>query len=318
MLLSRLAECVYWSGRYLERTEASARLVNVHTELFLDLPLSAGMTWYPLLAVTGSRDGFVARHGEDTEEEVIRYLVADGDNPGSVMASVAQARHNVRVTRGMFPRQAWEEVNELHLWVLDTRHEAVDRRTRLAWTDGVIRRCQLMSGVIAGTMTHDASFSFLEAGRLVERADMTTRVLDVQAGLLMSRREDDPYADVTWMSVLKSVAAAQTFRVRTPAGAPGPTALRFLLKDPQFPRSVEHCLTELSRALIELPNHERPMAACALVQRMLEDVDVDALDGAALHDFVDELQQGIGDVHNQVAGSYFPATPTGPEVLVVR
>src|SRR5207302_8950295 len=107
---------------------------------------------------------------------------------------------------------------------------------------------------------------------------------------------EDPYADVTWMSVLKSVAAGQTFRVRTAAGASGPAALRFLLKDPQFPRSVEHCLTELSRALIELPHHDVPMAACALVQRMLEDVDVDALDGAALHRFVDELQQGIADV----------------------
>jgi uncharacterized alpha-E superfamily protein len=268
--------------------------------------------------VTGSREGFAARHGADIEEEVIRYLVVDVDNPGSVMASVARARHNVRVTRGMFPRQAWEELNELHLWVLDTRHEGVDRRTRLAWADGVIRRCQLLSGVIAGTMTHDASYSFLEAGRFVERADMTTRVLDVQAGLLMSRHEDDPYADVTWMSALKSVAAAQTFRVRTPAGASGPTALRFLLKDPQFPRSVEHCLTELSRALIELPNHEGPMAACALVQRMLEDVDVDGLDGAALHRFVDQLQQGIADVHDLVAGSYFPATPAGSEILAIR
>jgi uncharacterized alpha-E superfamily protein len=318
MLLSRLAECVYWAGRYLERTEASARLVKVHTELFLDLPKSAGMSWSPLLAVTGSREGFAARHGADIEEEVIRYLVVDVDNPGSVMAAVARARHNVRVTRGMFPRQAWEELNELHLWVLDTRHEGVDRRTRLAWADGVIRRCQLLSGVIAGTMTHDASYSFLEAGRFVERADMTTRVLDVQAGLLMSRHEDDPYADVTWMSALKSVAAAQTFRVRTPAGASGPTALRFLLKDPQFPRSVEHCLTELSRALIELPNHEGPMAACALVQRMLEDVDVDGLDGAALHRFVDQLQQGIADVHDLVAGSYFPATPAGSEILAIR
>jgi len=316
MLLSRLAQCIYWAGRYLERTEASARLVKVHTELFLDLPMSAGMSWTPLLAVTGSREGFAASHGADIEEDVIRYLIVDVDNPGSVVASVAQARHNVRVTRGMFPRQAWAEVNELHLWVLDTRHQAVDRRTRLAWTDGVIRRCQLLSGVIAGTMTHDASYSFLEAGRCVERADMTTRVLDVQAGLLMSRRDDDPYADVTWMSALKSVAAAQTFRARTPVGASGPTALRFLLKDPQFPRSVEHCLTELSRALIELPHHEGPMATCALVQRMLEDVDIDALDGAALHRLVDELQEGIADVHDLIAGSYFPATPT--EILAVR
>jgi uncharacterized alpha-E superfamily protein len=244
--------------------------------------------------------------------------VVDGDNPGSISASVARARHNMRVTRGMFPRPAWEEINDLHLWLSDTADQAVDRRTRIDWATGAIRRCQLLSGLIAGTMIHDASYSFLEVGRFVERADMTTRVLDVQAGVLMTRRDDDPYADVIWMSVLKSVAAAQTFRVNASVGAPGPAALRLLLKEPQFPRSVEHCLTEVSRALIELPQHEEPMAACALVQRMLEDVDVDVLDGEGLHRFVDELQAGIADLHDLVAASYFRTTPAGSDVLAIR
>ena len=134
----------------------------------------------------------------------------------------------------------------------------------------------------------------------------------------MSRRHDDPYADVTWIGVLRSVAAAQTFRATAAAGGFGPAALHFLLKDPQFPRSVEHCLTELSRALIELPNHEDPMTGCALVQRMLEDVDVLALDGPALHRFVDDLQEGVADVHDRVAASYFRVSPTESEPLAVR
>lgn len=318
MLLSRLAECVYWAGRYLERSEASARLVKVHTELFLDLPRSAGLTWAPLLAVTGSRDGYAIRHADASEDDVVSYLVVDADNPGSIATSVAQARHNMRVTRGMFPRQAWEEVNDLHLWVLDTGVQAVDRRTRLAWTDQVIHRCQLLAGLISGTMSHDASYSFLEVGRFVERADMTTRVLDVQAEVLMSRRDDDPYADVTWMGVLRSVAAAQSFRARVPGGASGPAALRFLISDSQFPRSVEHCLIEVSRALIELPNHDEPMAACARVQAMLEDVDAGALDGPALHHFVDDLQEGIGRIHDLVAESYFPVASTDPAVLAAH
>lgn len=315
MLLSRLAECVYWAGRYLERIEASARLVKVHTELFLDLPRSAGVTWAPLLAVTGSRDRYDIRHTGASEDDVVSYLLVDSDNPGSIVTSVAQARHNMRVTRGMFPRQAWEEVNDLHLWMLDTCPQAVDRRTRLAWTDQVIHRCHLLAGLISGTMSHDASYSFLEVGRFVERADMTTRILDVQAEVLMSRRDDDPYADVTWMSVLRSLAAAQSFRARVPGGASGPAALRFLISDSQFPRSVEHCLIEVSRALIELPNHDEPMAACAWVQAMLEDVDVGALDGPALHHLVDDLQKGIGRLHDLVVESYFPMASTDPAVL---
>lgn len=318
MLLSRLAESVYWVGRYLERTEAGARLVKVHTELFVDLPLSAGLTWSPLLAVTGSGEGFGAHHEVAAEEDVVRYLVLDVENPGSVITSIARARQNIRITRGMFPRQAWEEVNALHLWAIDTSEQAAERRTRLAWTEAVIRRCQVLAGLIAGTMSHDASYSFLEVGRFVERADMTTRVLDVQAGVLVGRREDDAYADVTWMSVLRSVAATHSFRTRGHQGAAGPGALRFLLKDPQFPRSVEYCLTKVARALIELPNHEEAMAACAHLQRMLEDCDVGQLDGTSLHHFVDELQQWIAQLHDRVAASYFRGAQTGWAVLAVR
>ena len=318
VLLSRLAECVYWAGRYLERSEASARLIKVHTELFLDLPRSAGLTWTPLLAVTGSRDRYAIRHTDASEDDVVSYLVVDADNPGSIVTSVGQARHNMRVTRGMFPRQAWEEVNDLHFWVLDTCAQAVDRRTRLGWTDQIIHRCQLLAGLISGMMSRDASYSFLEVGRFVERADMTTRVLDVQAEVLISRRDDDPYADVTWMSVLRSVAAAQSFRARVPGGASGPAALRFLISDSQFPRSVEHCLIEVSRALIELPNHEEPMAACAWVQAMLEEVDAGGLDGTALHHLVDDLQKGIARVHDLVAESYFRVASTDLAVLAAR
>ena len=265
--------------------------------------------------MTGSRDRYAIGHGDQNEDDVVGYLVVDPGNPGSIVTSVAQARQNVRFSRGMFPRQAWEELNDLHLWVLDTRAQAVDRRTRLGWTDQLIRRCQLLAGMISGTMSRDASYSFLEVGRFVERADMTTRVLDVQAEVLMTRRDDDPYADVTWMSVLRSMAAAQSFRARVPGGAFGPAALRFLISDSQFPRSVEHCLLEVSRALIELPNHDEPMAACAWVETVLEEFDADSFDGPTLHRFVDDLQKGIGRIHDLVAESYFPVPSSDRAVL---
>src|SRR5580704_1947999 len=101
MLLSRVAESVYWSGRYLERAEATARMVKSHTELFVDLPKAAGLGWSPLLAITG--EAFVERRGAPTEEAVVQFLAADLDNVGSIRASVASARSNVRVSRVIFP-----------------------------------------------------------------------------------------------------------------------------------------------------------------------------------------------------------------------
>jgi uncharacterized alpha-E superfamily protein len=307
MLLSRVAEGVYWVGRYAERAEATARLVKVHTELFLDLPKSAGVGWSPLLAVTGSSDAFSSHYQDVTEENVVGFLTVDADNPSSVIASLARARANLRVTRTVLPRSAWEVLNGLFVWAVDTSPQAVDRRTRMAWMDHIVRQCQLFAGSLAGTMCHDESYSFLEIGRFIDRADMTTRVLDIQAEILVGQRADAirPYADITWMNVLHSLSARQMFLQNGQSGTPGPDALRFLLKDPRFPRSVEHCLTAVSRCLLELPGHNEPMAGCAALQSQLEDVDVSELAEAGLHDFADRLQHGLNRLHALLNETYF-------------
>jgi len=318
MLLSRVAECVYWSGRYLERAESTARLIKVHTELYCDLPLSCGVGWSPLLAVTGSREEFDAVHPTPTEDKVVEFLAADGEQHGSIVTSVQAARNNLRVTRNLLPPATWQAVNELHHWVTETASEAIPRSTRPQWMDEVIRRCHLIAGSMAATMCRDDAFSFLEVGRHLERADMTTRVLDVQAGILVQGAGPDmqPYADVTWMSVLKSLAADQMFRRTSLGPLSGSEALNFLFTDPTFPRSVERCLTEISRALLELPGHEAPMAGSAAVQALLEDLDVDELVEDGLHDFVDQLQEDLGTVHSELADAYFQPAVAGSAVAV--
>jgi uncharacterized alpha-E superfamily protein len=322
MLLSRVAESVYWAARYLERAEATARLVHVHTELFLDLPKSAGMGWAPLLAVTGSADAFHSHHPRATEEKVVDFLAASADNPGSIITSVAQAHANLRVTQAIVPGEAWGVLNQLHRWAAQTRHEAVDRRTRLGWMAELVSQCQLFSGLLEGTMSHDDTYAFLEIGRGLERADMTTRVLDVQAGTLLAQRDGGgPFTDLMWMGVLRSLSAHQMFRRIAGPMVSGPGALRFLLRDPQFPRSVERCLIEISRALLELCRHSDPMTGCAQVQQLLEETDVGSLgegraSAAALHRYADRLQQGLGHLHGLLVATYFQMEPSTSTVLL--
>jgi uncharacterized alpha-E superfamily protein len=320
MLLSRIAECVYWSARYMERAEATARLIKVQTELFLDLPRSARVGWSPLLAITGTKDEYQGRHSGDTEEAVITFLTVDAEHPGSIVASLARARHNLRITRSLFPLSAWEEVNELFLWVADTGADAVDRRTRVEWMNGVIRRCHLLAGLTASTMLHDDLYSFVEMGRFLERADMTTRVLDVQAHILLRDGQGklQPYADVTWIGVLRALDASRVLRRVAGLSTSGADALRFLLKDPQFPRSVEHCLNQVARSLIELPRYEEPMAGCAAVQKVLEDVDVAGLSGDGLHQVASDVQDGLADLHDLVTETYFSVTRSDSAILALR
>lgn len=322
VLLSRLAEHVYWAARYLERAEATARLVGVHTELYLDLPLSAGLGWTPLLAVTGSTEDFDATHADHDEEAVIGYLTIEDANSGSVLQSLSQARFNLRATRALLPRAAWEVLNSLYLSVAERPAAAVDRRTRPAWTAEVIRGCQTLTGVLDGTMNHDEAYGFLLCGRYLERADMTTRVLDVQAELLGADPAGElrPFHDATWNAVLSNLGAQQMFRrtMRT-AGVRGPDAIRFLLCDPHFPRSVAHCLLHLSRALTELPRYDDAMAHGAAVSELLTDTDAGVLSAAELHGYIDHLQAELSAVHGRIAATWFtladqpaPAAATGP------
>jgi uncharacterized alpha-E superfamily protein len=312
MLLSRFAESLYWAGRYLERAEATARMVKVHTELFLDLPRSAGVGWSPLLAVTGSREEFLDQHIGPDEEDVVAFLATDPKNLGSILASIAQARVSLRVSRVVLPGSSWEVVNDLHGWATASSAEAIDRRTRLRWMDSVIADCQLLAGLLAGTMCDDEAYGFLQIGRHLERADMTTRVLNVHAGILVSQPDDGaPYRDVTWMSVLRSLAAHQMFRRSAGCGVSGPAALRFLLQDEHFPRSVEFCLTVAARALLQLPRAALPLATCVKVQARLRDLTItdlaitDLATPGDLHEFVDELKFGIAELHDVLAETYF-------------
>ena len=310
MLLSRVAESVYWSGRYLERAEATARLMKIHTELLLDLPRAVGIGWSPLLAVTGSRAAFDEHHEITSEDAVIGFLAINPDSSASILSSISAARSNFRVTRAVFPGSSWEELNRLYLWIAESHTYAVDRRTRIGWMERVIRDCQVLRGLLASTMSHDAAYSFLEIGRAIECADMTTRVLDVQAGVLLGRLGPtpdtaDPYTDITWASVLKSLSAHQMFRRTVRAGISGPDALRFLLRDPQFPKSVEFSLTRISQSLLELPRYEQAMACCAGVEKLLVDASVDDLAANGLHEYVDDLQVGIAGLHSALTETYF-------------
>ena len=329
MLLSRVAESVYWAGRYLERAEATARLVQVHTELFLDLPKAAGIGWTPLLARHRERRG-VPRpppRGQP-RSEVVDFLAADAEQPParsidpSMRPRARRATSRVDPGTAVLPIEAWEVLNELHLWAGQTCHRAVDRRTRLAWTNQVIRQCQLLSGLLDGTMSHDEAYSFLEIGRGLERADMTTRVLDVQAGILLGQRDRADALRRPHVDERAALARAhQMFRRTVGSSVSGPAALQFLLRDPQLPRSVEHCLIEISRRCSSWPApgadgrvRGDPANARAHRPRCPEGEGPTA---TALHEYSNRLQDGFAALHDQLVATYFQMKPSTSTVRLL-
>jgi len=319
MLLARVAESMYWTGRYVERAEATARLVKVHTEQFVDLPRSAGLGWAPLLAVTGTVEEYARHHPEPTEEGVVAFLVTDPRNPGSIVSSLTRARENVRTTRAVLPREAWEVLYRLVLDAAETAGTAVDRAGRRTWTAEVVAGCQRFVGTVATTMSHDEAYHLLHLGAQIERADLTARVLDVRAAPLLydARGAARPYRDVAWSAVLRSLSAQQMYRRSRPGPRDGTDIVRFLIQDPIFPRSLGHCLVQIGRGLVELPRREPAMQVCADLMKSVEDAPVAEMEPPAVAAHVRDLQCGLLDLHDALCRVYesaFDARPAAEPV----
>lgn len=319
-MLSRVAENLYWMARHIERAEDSARLVSVNSHLLLDLPHHTALGWSTLIDITGSDDIFDAHFDRRNEQNVLLFLCAARDNPGSILSSLANARENLRTTRDVVSREIWEQMNELYFDVRNHCEAGLTPRRRDGFLKRVIRGCQTMTGLIEGTLSRGSARSFMELGRNLERADMTTRILDVRSGNLLPKDPEElrPFENLQWMSVLKSLTGYQMYRQQVRLRVRGPDVLRFLLQDQHFPRAVARSLETLSGELQALPRHDRALATAAGVRADVLEADIQVLARSPddLHAFVDELQVGFNTLHNAIAASYFPRFEDVPRAML--
>lgn len=309
MLLSRVAEAVYWMARYVERAEDTARIVLTHTNLVLDLPRHVQLGWESLLTITGSEEPFYARFDSPSEERVVRFLVIDRKNPSSVLSSLCSAREDLRTTRAVVPRAAWEALDEGYQFAQGQASLGISRRGRYEYLRRIIGHMQRFAGLLDGTMSRDRAYDFLCMGRALERADMMTRLMDVRTSNLSPVGSDDTEAfeDIQWMGVLRSVSAYEIYRRHVQVRVTGPQVLAFLLQDRQFPRSVVHCLAWLEGCLRGYGRSEAALNILERARGLVSEADTNQLASSGLHDYVDLLQVVFGDLHDALTKTYFRA-----------
>ena len=310
-MLARVAENLYWMARYLERAEDTARLINATTMLLMDMPRGASFGWEDLLKVVGLDEAFHQHYDEASETAVMSFLIQDERNPSSIFACVRMARENTRTFREVLPRESWEWVNELYLYTSTHLGHALDRRKRFEVLTEIIRRRQAVVGLLSGTMSRDEGFQFMRLGRNVERADMTSRVLDVSYAINLPYQDSQValklnLPDLIWMSVLQALSAHQMYRRHVGVHARGHQVLAFLLNDIQFPRSVRHCLHEIQFALDELPGAE-PMRRLQGMLNLVDRADYHTLATSGLHEFCDDIQARLADLNTVIGQTYFRA-----------
>ena len=306
--LSKTAERIYWLGRYLERAESTARLVNVNGNLLIDLPRRIPLAWTSLIDIMGTRQHFNELYDTPDERNVVRYLTADQNHAGSLIVSLSMARENARTIREIMPRVAFEYINDLYLYAKDRASGTMSRSRTSDMMDGVMRRVQHIAGFLSGTMVHGDTWSFLRIGEFLERADMTTRIIDVRSVDVLEQTDGlEPYSQLQWRSVLRSLHALQAYQLVVQEPIQQPLVQQFLFKNHELPRSVTYCTSRIRASLRSLPRNQKPLAAINRVIRFLEAVDVAVLKGPELHTFIDNCQRHFAHIDREIDRTYFHA-----------
>ena len=307
-MLSRVAENVYWLARYLERAENTARLVNVNANLLLDLPPEYRPGWLALIDITGSRELFDAREKRAEERDVVHFLIADLDNPGSILSSVRSARENARMLRDVLPNEVWEHMNELFMEIKEKLPAALSKRTRFHFLQRIIRGMQTLTGELEGTMSRNDAFTLLMLGRNLERADMTSRIIDVRSAQLLPADAPGfrPFDTIQWLNLLKTLSGYQMYRLSQRTRVSRSAVLDFVLRDLQFPRACLFCLKEVEHFLRALPRSAGVLGSLEGARSFLDNATLATLDQPGLHELIDRLQLHIIVVHEGIAQTYFP------------
>ncbi len=308
-LLARTADRLYWGARYVERAEDTARIVRAYNDLVVDYPSHELLRWEPLAALTGS-DFEIEIPANDPSGEftVLRHLISERTNQSSIASSVTAARANLRTTREVMPREAWQAINQLSQYVDATASGAVERQLRDRFLVRVIEISRRLDGILESTMTRGDAYRMIRLGRLIERADMTTRVLGVAAAAVLQLEATDHeeliHDEVRWMSVLRSVSALQMYQRAVRGPIDGMEVVKFLMYESTFPRSVQGCFDELRLVLQALPNADAVIPALDDADAVLHAGMPDASEGEGLDRSMEQLQFAIAALASAARQTY--------------
>lgn len=320
-MLSRVANAIYWMSRYIERAENIARFIDVNHNLMLDRAEGTATQWLPLVSVTGDEEIFLKRHPEPTRQGVIDFLTFDPDYPNSIVACVAMARENARTVRDAINEEMWEQINALHIMLRGAREHVAYREDPYNFYRTVRQASQLFNGIATTTMSHNIGWEFARLGRLLERADKTSRIVDVKYFLLLPRPEDvgGTVDIIQWTALLRSTSALEMYRQAYGAITPTHVA-EFLLLNTEFPRSLNYCLTRSSEALAAIAGpspHPAAAEAMRLIGRLhseFEFATITEVVKQGMHEYLDKFQQKLNKVDDAINAAFFQLLPATPNL----
>jgi len=343
-MLSRVADSVYWMNRQIERAENVARAVETALDLALEGTISPGRLWTALVCTFGDDADFWARYGLADQANVISFLAFDSANPNSIASCLQAARENARTVRDRISTAMWQEINKAHLFIRAAAAAKSETDHPREFLDEVKRASQLICGVSDATMSHGEAWHFARLGRLIERADKTSRVLDVEhyfqpAAVQVARRASGALAygagpgnvgqasiqpdiadadAVQWSAVLDSASALEMYR-KVHGAVSRRSVADFLIFDREFPRAMHFCLIKAEESLLAITGGSKGSysnPAEQLLGRLRSHLDYGSIDEIlgpepGLHGFIDMFQSRLNEASDAIYTTFFALRPVG-------
>ena len=322
-MISRVADSCFWFGRYVERTESTARLLQVTANLALDGDLTPLQCWHPVVITAGEEEAFVLQHGEAAladGERVQTHLALDPEVFVSIERSLGAARENARSIREVISLEAWESINELYLWMHGESARTAWNENRYEFYRRIRTETQLCLGLLRGTMLHDTPLYFIWLGVLLERTGQTARILDVHHHAFTSGRQQPSGGDVDghraievahWLSLLRACYGFEPFMKSHRGLVTGEAVASFLVFEARFPRAVRYCVKRARESLIDARPASpgmRPLRALRTLDRLEADLAVAArapLDAAGLHLLLTNVVDTTHELSNDLSVELF-------------
>ncbi|BBO82731.1 hypothetical protein DSCO28_32970 [Desulfosarcina ovata subsp. sediminis] len=317
-MLSRVANTIYWMCRYIERAENVARFISVNLNLLLDMPMEKGNHWEPLVMITGDQKVFEKNYPDYDKKQVIRFLTFDREYPNAIITCLAAARENARSIREIISSDMWEHLNNFYLELSDNCSPDFALSDPHRFFKIIQMRSHLFTGLMDCTMSHGEAWNFARIGMMLERADKTSRILDVKYFMLLPQADlvNTPLDNIQWSAVLKSASALEMFRKRYHRITPRNVA-DFLIFDEGFPRSMRHCVAKANVCLNRIdgsaPTGPPQNAAEKQLGRLEADLtytDIDEVIDQGMHEYLDGMQTRLNRVDTTIGTTFFNIKPT--------
>ena len=316
-MLSRVADCLFWLGRYTERADNYARFIDVNFNLSIDLPTGMKEQWEPLITATGDRELFVKSFGgKFTRQNAIFFLAFDEKNENSILSTVFKARENARIVRETITNELWEVLNDLYYYVQNAQKKKLWKKEDPKDCFKQIKhKLQLLSGISYNTLPRNQPWYFMKIGQYLERADKTSRILDVKYHFLLPSVDEvgSPLDFLHWTALLKSVSGFNAYRKIYGKIEPA-HIVEFLVLDHDFPRSMLFCLTQAEVCLHEISEAKHGFSnlaekAIGNLRADLEFADINDVFNFGLHEYLDNMQIRMNDISSAITTQYFKIQP---------